>query len=173
MEILGYPDPRLRVRAKEIEDITDEVRAKIRVMFETMYKAHGVGLAATQIGWDARVFVKNITGTPEGEEIHINPEILEQSGEDDDEEGCLSLPGLRGKLVRAKEVLVRSLDLKGKTREIRHTDLAARAVQHEVDHLDGMLFIHRLRPAEKVLLRRPLREMEREYKARRKQTSRG
>lgn len=172
MVILKYPDPFLRTRIKDLAEITDDVRSKVKEMFETMYDAQGVGLAATQVGWDARVFVKNVTGSPEGEEVHINPVILEQSGEEVDEEGCLSLPGLRGRVARTEEVLVRSLGLDGEPQEIRHRGLAARAVQHEIDHLDGMLFIHRLRPADRVLIRRTLREMEKEFKARGKETAR-
>ncbi|MCZ6602184.1 MAG: peptide deformylase [Planctomycetota bacterium] len=171
MEILKYPDPFLRTRTKKLEDITDGVIEKVREMFDTMYKAHGVGLAATQIGWDARVFVKNITGKPEGEEVHINPVIVEKSGDYADEEGCLSLPSLRGKIERSEEVLLRSTGIDGKPQEVRHKNLAARAVQHEIDHLDGMLFIHRLRPADRVLMRGALRDLERQFKSRSDQGS--
>ena len=165
MEILKYPHPFLRIRSKEVGEITDEIRAKVREMFEAMAEARGVGLAATQVGWDARIFVKNVTGTPEGEEVHVNPVILEQSGEEVDEEGCLSLPGIRGRVDRAQEILLRSTGLDGETQEIRLQDLAARTVQHEIDHLDGILFVQRLRPADRVLVRRSLRELERESKA--------
>ncbi|MCZ6690957.1 MAG: peptide deformylase [Planctomycetota bacterium] len=171
MEILKYPDPFLRTRTKKLEQITNGVIERVREMFETMYKAHGVGLAATQIGWDARVFIKNITGKPEGEEVHINPVIVEKSGDYADEEGCLSLPSLRGKIERSEEVLLRSMGIDGEAQEVRHKNLAARAVQHEIDHLDGMLFIHRLRPADRVLMRGALRDLERKYKARPEQDS--
>ncbi len=171
MEILRYPDPFLRKRVKELPEITDEDRGKIRQMFETMYAAHGVGLAATQVGWDARVFVHNVTGEPEGEEVHVNPQVVETVGEVDDEEGCLSIPGLRAKVVRAQEVLVRSTGLDGQPQEVRHVDLAARAVQHEIDHLDGILFIQRLRPSDRIRSRRLLKDLEREYKTRQNEAS--
>lgn len=171
MEILKYPHPFLRTRTREVREITDEVRSKVREMFDTMYRAKGVGLAATQIGWDARVFIKNVTGAPEGEEVHINPVLVEESGEQEEEEGCLSLPGLHCKVVRSQEVVLRSTGLDGQPQEARHRDLAARAVQHEIDHLDGMLYVHRLRPADRVLIRRPLKEMEREFKSARSETT--
>ena len=171
MEILRYPDPFLRVRTRELDEITDEVRSKVRQMFDAMYEAKGVGLAASQVGWDARVFIQNLSGEPEGEEVHVNPVIVEHSGEDFEEEGCLSLPGLRGRVMRARIVLVQSTRLDAKPQEVRHEGLAARAVQHELDHLDGMLFIQRLRPADRVLIRRALRELEREYKTRQGQVA--
>ena len=173
MEILKYPDPFLRHRTKEVPEITDEVRDQVRQMFETMYAAHGVGLAASQVGWDARVFVQNVTGEPDGEEVHVNPEVVETTGEVDDEEGCLSIPGVRAKIVRAQDILIRSTGLDGQPQEVRHVDLAARAVQHEIDHLDGMLFIQRLRPSDRIRIRRQLKDLEREYKIRQSEAAVG
>ena len=171
MEILKYPDPFLRQRCKELPEITDEDRDRVRQMFETMYAAHGVGLAASQVGWDARVFVQNVTGEPDGEEVHCNPEVVETEGELDDEEGCLSIPGLRAKVVRAQKIVIRSTGLDGQPQEVCHVDLAARAVQHEIDHLDGILFIQRLRPADRIRSRRLLKDLEREYRTRQKEAS--
>lgn len=171
MEILKYPDPFLRRRVEDLPEITHEVRERIARMFEAMYAAHGVGLAASQVGWDARIFVQNITGEPDGEEVHVNPEVVEMSGEVDDEEGCLSIPGVRARIVRAREVLVRSTGLDGQPQEVRHVDLAARAVQHEMDHLDGILFTQRLRPSDRLRIRRQLKELEREYKIRQQEAA--
>jgi peptide deformylase len=171
MEILTYPDPFLRKRARNIPDLGDDLRSRIREMFDAMYAARGVGLAATQVGWDARLFVQNVTGEPEGEEVHIDPVILEQEGEVDDEEGCLSFPGLRGRVVRARRIRVRSVDIDGNPQEVVYEDLPARAVQHEIDHLDGILFIQRFKRSEQVRIGRQLKEMEREYKARQKEAS--
>ena len=141
-EIRAFGDPVLRQRAREVETITDLHRKLIKDMFDTMRAAPGVGLAAPQIGVLDRIFVWEV------EDRHgavINPEIVERSQEAaTDDEGCLSLPGLTYPVERATEVTVRGLDEQGQPIELTGTELLARIFQHEIDHLDGVLFIDRL-----------------------------
>lgn len=143
----------LRQKAKPVADITDETRRLIRDMFETMYAEEGVGLAAPQVGISERVIV--VDPHEEGSEAFalINPEILEASKETEKfEEGCLSIPGLRDLVERSRSVRVRGFSPEGELREFEAEGLVARIVQHEVDHIDGILFIDRLSPLKRKLL---------------------
>jgi peptide deformylase len=145
-------DPVLRTKAAPVASVTDEVRELIRDMFETMYAEEGVGLAAPQVGISDRVIV--IDPHIEGQEAFalINPEILESSKETEKgEEGCLSIPGLRDLVERSTSVRVRGLSPEGQTREVAAEGLLARILQHEVDHLDGILFLDRLSPLKRKL----------------------
>lgn len=165
-QILVYPDPRLRQRAEPIAAVTDEVRRRARALFPLMYEDHGIGLAAPQVGWSVRLFVINITGKPEDEHVLVNPEIVERRGGLwDYEEGCLSLPGIRGKVKREREIVLKAQDLDGQPFELVCDGLTARCILHEYDHLDGTLFIDRLSPAKKQSLKRRLRELEEEWEA--------
>lgn len=153
-----YPDPVLRERASEVDVVDDALRKLVRDMEETMRAAPGIGLAAPQVGVQRRVLVYDI-----GEELHVlvNPEILHRAGEETDEEGCLSIPELVYPVSRALEVRVRGLDADGRVVEYEAEDLEARVIQHEVDHLDGVLFIDRIpdelrRDALRVLRERAL-----------------
>lgn len=144
---------------------------KVREMFDIMYREKGVGLAAPQVGWSARLFVVNAKGEPDpaAERVYINPEILPAVGpleEITEEEGCLSIPGVRGKVTRHRSLRVRALDLSGKPFEEDLFDLPARAFQHELDHLDGILFITRLGVTERMLAGKALKKLEKEYKER-------
>lgn len=146
-------DAVLRQKAKPVADITDETRRLIRDMFETMYAEEGVGLAAPQVGVSDRVIV--VDPHEEGTEPFalINPEILEASKETEkSEEGCLSIPGLRDLVERSWRVRVRGLSPDGALREFEAEALLARIIQHEVDHIDGILFIDRLSPLKRKLL---------------------
>ena len=136
-------DDILRKKAKEVTKVDDRVRLLISDMIDTMYHADGVGLAAPQVGILKRIVVIDV-----GDGVHalINPEILRQSGEEIDYEGCLSIPGIRGKVKRPAHVVVRALDPDGKERKLRANGLLARAVCHETDHLDGILFIDKVLP---------------------------
>lgn len=138
-----YPDPVLREAAAPVADIDDSVRKLIADMGETMRAAPGVGLAAPQVGVQRRVLVYSVA--PE-EPIHalVNPEIVERSGEDTGDEGCLSIPGLTYPVARALHVVVRGLDGEGEPVQYEAEDFEARIIQHEVDHLDGVLFLDRL-----------------------------
>jgi peptide deformylase len=136
IRVLG--DPILREQTREVTEITDEIRTLIDNMFETMYAAEGIGLAAPQVGRHERITVIDVD---DEQYVLINPEITSRSGKARDDEGCLSIPEISGSVERATEVTVRALDREGNTIEIEATDLLARCIQHEVDHLDGKLFI--------------------------------
>lgn len=151
VRILG--DPILRQRAHEVEAISDVTRQLIRDMFETMYAEEGVGLAAPQVGTRERIIVVD----PQQDELAafalINPEIIETSKETEKgEEGCLSIPGLREIVERSHHVIVRGLTPEGESRELNLEGLPARIVQHEIDHLDGILFIDRVSPLKRRML---------------------
>lgn len=145
-EILVYPDPFLARKAVPVTAVNDRIRALIRDMFETMYSAEGVGLAATQVGVAKRVIVLDVS--PVDEAIPpvavVNPEIVSRSGSVTGVEGCLSVPGVQGEVCRAETVEVRGLDEQGNPLRIRAAGILSRALQHEVDHLDGILFIERV-----------------------------
>ena len=138
LEIRVLGDPVLRERTDPLPAVTDELRALIADMFDTMHAAEGIGLAAPQAGRKERVFVMEVDDDPMA---MVNPEIIEREGSERAEEGCLSIPEIFGDVDRAKRIVVRALDADGKPFEVELTDLAARCVQHELDHLDGKLFI--------------------------------
>lgn len=168
LEIVHYPNPSLRERSEEIHEITDEVRAKVRDMIPLMYADDGIGLAAPQVGWNVRLFVMNLQGE-EGcgdELVVINPEIVEKSGQQVGEEGCLSLPGVHGDVVRSQRIVLKGQDLDGNELEIEAEDLAARCFQHENDHLNGILFIDKLSPVEKEKNALVLEDLERAWQER-------
>ncbi len=147
MEIVLYPHPALRWKSQPIREINDEVRNVVRQMFELMYEAKGIGLAANQVGLPWQLFVLNLTGDPtekDEEHVFINPEIVRRKGSEEGEEGCLSLPKLYGDVRRAAEIVVEGFDLDGQGFEMTLDDLAARCVQHEFDHLQGIMFFERM-----------------------------
>jgi peptide deformylase len=139
IHVLGAPI--LREETKKVEEITDELRELIDDMFETMYAARGIGLAAPQVGRTERITVIDVDGNPI---VLVNPEIVLSEGKTREEEGCLSIPDIYGDVDRAKRVVVRALDRDGKPFEIDAEDLLARCMQHEIDHLHGRLFIDHL-----------------------------
>jgi len=145
-EILVYPDPFLARKAVSVAAVDDRIRVLIRDMFETMYAAEGVGLAAPQVGVGKRVVVLDVS--PVDETIApmavVNPEIVSRNGSITGVEGCLSVPGVQGEVCRAETVEVRGVDERGEPLRIRATGILSRALQHEIDHLDGVLFIDRL-----------------------------
>jgi peptide deformylase len=145
-EILVFPDPFLARKAVPVAAVDDRIRALIRDMFETMYSAEGIGLAATQVGVGKRVIVLDVS--PVDEAITplavVNPEIVSRSGSVTGVEGCLSVPGVQGEVCRAETVLVRGLDEWGNPHRIQAAGILSRALQHEIDHLDGILFIERV-----------------------------
>ena len=151
--ILHYPDKRLREKAQPIDVVTPEIVALIEDMKETMYAAPGVGLAAPQIGVALRLFVIDTAGDDEPSElcVFINPEIVARDGEVLWNEGCLSFPGVHEEIDRAERVTVRALDERGRAFELEADGLLAVAIQHENDHLDGVLMVDRM----SVLKRRP------------------
>lgn len=147
LSVVHYPHPALRFKAVPVAEINSDLHQIVAQMFELMYANKGIGLAATQVALPYRLFVLNLTGDPaakDEEAVFINPEILKRKGTAEDEEGCLSLPGLYADVKRSSQVVIEAFDLKGECFEYSLSDLAARAVQHEHDHLDGVLFIDRL-----------------------------
>jgi peptide deformylase len=166
MKIVQYPHPALRRPARPLTAIDKQVRMHAARMLELMYEHKGLGLAANQVALPYQLLVLNFSGDPEQrdkEGVYINPVILERKGTIEDDEGCLSFPGLFAKVRRAKLVAVEAYNLSGQRLEITATDLAARAWQHEIDHLHGILFIDKLGPIGKLAVRNTLKEFEREY----------
>lgn len=163
-DIRLYPDPVLRRKARPIREITDEVCRRAAEMLELMYEDDGVGLAGPQVAWSGCVVTIDTSGEREGERIFINPKIVDKRGEMEGMEGCLSLPGLHAKVIRAERVAVVTYDLEGHKLEMEVEGLAARAWQHELDHLQGILFIDRISPAERLALRHRLKDFEQAFK---------
>ena len=165
MEILKYPHPCLRKKCKEVEQIDKLVVDRVAEMFQTMYEARGVGLAAPQVGWDARLCIVNAIGETDGEMVFVNPVIVEAGGAVDEEEGCLSVPGINRPVRRAERVRVKAFDLKGEEFELETDGLLAIVLQHESDHLDGKLFISKLTCSGKAAIAPKLKELEELFKA--------
>ncbi len=164
--IVKYGEQVLHSPAKDVVDLTGDLQSLIDDMVETMYAAPGVGLAATQIGVPIRVFVVDVTaGRRSGNLVaFINPEFAERDGMQLEEEGCLSIPGFNATVARPARVIVKGLDRYGKEQVIEGTDLLARAFQHEMDHLDGKVFVDRLRGIKRDLIVRKIRKMSRSGK---------
>jgi peptide deformylase len=167
MKIVHYPHPALRHAARPLASIDKQIHLYVGEMKDLMYEARGLGLAATQVALPYQLLVMNITGDakqPEAEEVFINPVIVERKGSVDDEEGCLSFPGLYQKVRRAKTVKVQAYDLKGKLVEKVVSDLEARAWQHEIDHLNGVLFIDKMGPIARFAARGSVKDFERQFR---------
>ncbi|MFC4486073.1 peptide deformylase [Tepidiphilus baoligensis] len=146
LPILHYPDPRLKKRAEPVTEVDESIRRLAADMAETMYAAPGIGLAATQVDVHKRVIVIDVTEDRSGLTVLINPEILEKDGQCVSEEGCLSVPGIYDKVTRAERVKVRALNLQGEQIEFEAEGLLAVCIQHEIDHLDGKVFVEYLSP---------------------------
>jgi peptide deformylase len=147
MEIVHYPHPALAWKSTEVTRIDETLRNTVSEMFNLMYAANGIGLAANQVAIPLRFFVANLTGDaaePDEELVFINPQIIKRRGTEVGEEGCLSLPGVYADVKRSANVVVEAFDLDGQLFRADLTELGARAVQHEIDHLDGILFIDRI-----------------------------
>jgi peptide deformylase len=165
MQILIYPNPQLRQKAQPVEEVNGETRAKSMEMLELMYAAKGVGLAAPQVGWLARIVVTDVDGRREGNRVFVNPVLIEESGEEVMEEGCLSFPGITAKIPRAARVKVSAYTLDGEKLEIAAEGIHARAWQHELDHLDGSLIVDRMSTVARLANVRKLRQLGQEFKA--------
>lgn len=144
LHILRYPDPRLHKVATKVTRVDDEIRKLINAMAETMYAAPGVGLAATQVDVHKRVIVIDVSETRDQLKVFINPELTAASGEADCEEGCLSVPGVFEKVRRAARITVRALDAEGKSYALEADGVLAVCIQHEMDHLEGEVFVEKL-----------------------------
>jgi peptide deformylase len=164
-KILYLPDARLRTMAKPVETFDDSLHELIEDMFETMYDARGVGLAAPQIGVSLRLSVIDVVGDKKNKMVIINPEIVHEEGEQEYEEGCLSVPGAYDTVVRSKKVTVRALDRQGNQFEVTGEDLLAECLQHEIDHLNGKLFVDLLSPLKRALARKKLDKFKRRQKS--------
>lgn len=160
-KILHYPDPRLRRKALAVETVDDEIRAIIDDMAETMYDAPGIGLAAPQIDVSKRILIIDISETRNDLCVFINPELLNQVGEQTLEEGCLSVPGVYDEVTRAEKITARALDREGKPFELAVDGLLAACVQHEIDHLDGKLFVDYLSRLKQKRVRKKLEKQQR------------
>ncbi len=156
LPILRFPDPRLKKVAAPVKIIDDSIKRLARDMAETMYEAPGIGLAATQVDVHLRVVVIDISETRDQLLVLINPEVVESDGSQVCEEGCLSVPGIYDKVERAENVIVRYLDLEGVERKIDADGLLAVCLQHEIDHLDGKVFVEHLSLLKQTLIKAKL-----------------
>ncbi len=159
--IVKFTNPVLETPTKPVEKFDEELQTLVADMFESMYAAQGVGLAAPQIGISRRLAVIDVTSgkNPEGKIVCVNPQITHTEGEQREEEGCLSVPGFRGHVLRPRFVTVRAQDATGKEFEMRGEGLLARAFCHEIDHLNGVLFITHLSLLKRDLIKRKIRKM--------------
>lgn len=144
LDILLYPDERLNQRAARVELVDDQVRSLVRDMTETMYAAPGVGLSATQVNVHKQILIVDVSEDQSDLKVFINPKLVSAEGEADAEEGCLSLPGIFERVGRFERISVRALDVNGAPFELRAKGLLAVCIQHEMDHLEGKIFIERL-----------------------------
>jgi peptide deformylase len=164
LDILHYPDARLHTVAKPVALVDARIRELVDDMAETMYAAPGIGLAATQVNVHERVIVIDISETHDELLVFINPEIVAQSGREESEEGCLSVPGIFDKVERAEQVTVRALDRDGKPFELRADGLLAVCVQHEMDHLMGRVFVDYLSNLKRNRIKAKLAKQAREHR---------
>ncbi len=170
MRIIHYPHPTLRRVSKPLVRVDDELRKIVREMFDLMYEAKGIGLAANQVDLPYRMFILNLAGDPnepEAEQVFLNPVLSQPKGSDEAEEGCLSLPGLYATVRRPEQVTINAYNLAGEEIEESIDGLFARAAQHEADHLNGVLFIDRLSPTAQVDIKDVLEDFEIEFADRR------
>jgi peptide deformylase len=166
LKIVKYPDPILSRPGEPITEFNDELRKLIADMFETMYAEQGIGLAAPQVGASIRLMVIDLSvgKAPKDKLVLINPEIIFTDGKLYEEEGCLSFPEIREKVARHAKVRIRAQDEKGKWFEMDGVDVLSRCFQHEIDHVDGMLFIFRMSALKRDLVQRKIRKLIREGK---------
>lgn len=162
LKILQYPDPRLHKVAQAVVAVNDKTRQLVRDMAETMYAAPGVGLAATQVDVHEQVIVIDVSETHDDLKVLINPEILSGRGEEENEEGCLSVPGIYEKVCRKEQITVRALDQHGKSYTLEADGLLAICIQHEMDHLRGKVFVEYLSTLKQSRIRTKLKKLQRE-----------
>ncbi|MBR9857776.1 MAG: peptide deformylase [Oceanisphaera sp.] len=159
LEVLRFPDERLRTVAKPVTEFTPALQQIVDDMFETMYAEEGIGLAATQVDFHQQLIVIDVSEDREHQLVLINPEIIERSGSTGIEEGCLSVPGARALVERAERVKVRAQDRHGQTFELEADDLLAICIQHEMDHLIGKLFVDYLSPLKRQRIRQKMEKL--------------
>jgi len=156
LEILEFPDDRLRTVAKPVETFDEKLKQFIDEMIETMYDAEGIGLAATQVNVHQRLLVLDVSEDQDRPRVYINPEILETEGDETCEEGCLSVPGIYAEVSRAEKLLVRAFDRNGEPFEEQLDGMHAVCLQHEIDHLNGKLFVDYLSPLKRRMVTKKL-----------------
>ena len=159
LEILKYPDKRLRTVAKPVENVNSEIKKQVKDMFETMYDAPGIGLAATQVNFHQRLIVVDVSEECNEPICLINPEIIEKNGEIEWEEGCLSVPNYYESVKRANEIKVSALNELGQSFEIEASEMLSVCIQHEMDHLEGKVFVDYLSNLKKSRIKKKLYKM--------------
>ena len=162
LPIIEFPDPRLRTVARPVKEVDTRIRQLIDDMFETMYEAPGIGLAATQVDVHQRLLVLDVSEDKSYPMVFINPEILDSEGSQVYQEGCLSVPGIYADVTRAESIVVRALDRDGQSFEVNADGLLAVCIQHEMDHLAGKVFVDYLSPLKRELVRKKLAKQRRE-----------
>ena len=160
LEILHFPDARLRLKAQPVSRVDDQVRKMAKDMFETMYRAPGIGLAATQVNIQKAIIVIDVSENKDQPLCLINPEIINAGGTEQMQEGCLSVPGFFENVTRADKVKIRALNEQGEAFELEADGLLAVCIQHEMDHLDGKLFVDYLSPLKRQRIKKKLVKME-------------
>lgn len=171
LQILEYPDPRLRTRAQPVEVFDAALGKQVENMFETMYAAPGIGLAATQVDYHKRLIVMDVSEDKQQPLVFINPEILAAEGVGTGEEGCLSVPGIFDEVKRAARIRARAQDVTGKIFEVELDGLAAVCLQHEMDHLEGKLFVDYLSDLKRERIRKKLDKDRKERASRSRETA--
>jgi peptide deformylase len=161
-KIIYLPDPRLRQETAPVETFDDELQALIEDMFDTMYDANGVGLAAPQIGISLRLSVVDVVGDKKNQLVLANPEVIHSIGQIEYHEGCLSVPGAYDRVLRAETVTIRALDRFGKPFEMTADGLMGECFQHEIDHLNGKLFVDLLSPIKRAMARKKVDKFKRQ-----------
>ena len=156
LNILEFPDPRLTTVASDVETFDEALKILVQDMTETMYSANGIGLAATQVDVHKRLLVLDVSENQDQPLMYINPQILSRSGEQDHEEGCLSVPGIYASVTRAEIITIKAQDLEGNFFEEQLEGLHAVCIQHEMDHLIGRLFVDYLSPLKRNMVRKKL-----------------
>ncbi|MEL0628482.1 peptide deformylase [Psychromonas aquatilis] len=164
LDVLHFPDERLRTVAKPVEEVTEEIKQKAADMIETMYDENGVGLAATQVNFHQRLVVIDVSDTRDQPLVLINPTIIDTSGVEISEEGCLSVPETNAEVERAEQVTLEYLDLEGEKQVVEADGLFAVCIQHELDHLKGKLFIDYLSPLKQKRIKTKLEKLQRQNK---------
>jgi len=162
LQVLHYPDPRLRNLAQPVAQVNDDVRRLVDDMFETMYEAPGIGLAATQVNVPKRVIVIDLSNDKTEPYCFINPKIIAREGDEETEEGCLSVPGIYDMVRRSRWIHVEALDRNGTPFTLKIDDLLAVCVQHEIDHLDGKLFVDYLSEIKRGRIRKKMEKLRRQ-----------
>lgn len=164
LDILHFPDPRLREMCQPVDEVNDEIRQLVDDMFETMYDAPGIGLAAAQVNVQKRVLVTDVSEDKSEPLAFINPKIIKADGVEVMQEGCLSVPGFYEDVERAEQIVIEALDRDGKTFKMECDGLLAVCIQHEIDHLDGKLFVDYISPLKRNRIKHKLEKLKKQGK---------